>query len=142
MRMPQDQLLADAVADIVKAKRACLLLHARVKHNLQKHVAQFLAQQIRVLAVNRFAGLICFLNKIFADGMVILFPVPRTAFLGTQYFHDAQQILDPVGRLAFKSGRHRRKPPFQAILAVLKYSTLKGTAFQVALQTFLRPAAW
>ena len=55
MRVANNQLAADAVADIVKAKRACLLLHARVERHLEKHVPQLLLKEHRVVVVDRLA---------------------------------------------------------------------------------------
>ena len=90
MGVTNHQLAADAIHHIAEIEGILLFLNAGVKHHLHQHVAQLLLQQLGILPLDglqRFMGL---LQKIGANALVILFPVPGTALRGTQQAHDHQ----------------------------------------------------
>ena len=79
MRMTDNQLFANAVANVVHIKAARLAFHFGVKRHLQQHIAQLLLEQLGVVCVDRLDSLVGFLDKIGADGLVRLRHVPGTA---------------------------------------------------------------
>ena len=97
MRMPKDQLFADAGAHVVECKCALLGFHLRMQRYLKQHIAQLLAQKVRVSKIDGVNCLVGFFNKIFADAGVRLHLIPRAAaFRISQEGDDAAQIVHRV----------------------------------------------
>ena len=63
LRMAVYQLFADIVGNIGNVEFSVLRRYLRMKYDLKKHVAQFLAHELRVLVVYRLDDLICLLYK-------------------------------------------------------------------------------
>ena len=100
--MAVDELLTDAVGHIVQIEAPLLLLHARMKDDLQQNVPQLLLQVLGVSLVDGLGGLIGLLQQIAPDGVMVLLPVPGTSAGRPQDADDLPQVLHPVRGLLFK----------------------------------------
>ena len=100
--MTEDELSAFRVGNVVDGHAAAVSLDIRVEQHLQQHIAQLLAEHGRVVAVERFAGLIGFLEEIPADGQVRLRRVPRAAARRTQRVYQPDQVVQRIARFASK----------------------------------------
>ena len=108
MRVTFDQLLRNAVANIVKGKDALFVFHFGVEYDLQQQIAQLLQKQFLVLLVDGFDDFVGFLDEIFFDALVRLLCVPRTSARRTQKLHDAQKVIYRISFLEFKILNHSK----------------------------------
>lgn len=79
--MTLDQLFADTCRHILKGKPILLFLHPGMQRHLKQNVAEFLAQEMRIVqidGVHRFVGLF---EEVLPDGFMRLHLVPRAAVL-------------------------------------------------------------
>jgi hypothetical protein len=53
--------------------------HARVKHNLQQEIAEFVSEVLKVATRDRVSDFISFLDGVGRNGREILLEVPRAA---------------------------------------------------------------
>ena len=102
MRMAQNQLLASLICDIVQIKTAGFFLNVRMEDDLHEQIAKFLTQMRCALLVNRLADLISLLQKIAAQALMRLLPIPGTATLTTENLNNPTKILHIVGIFVFK----------------------------------------
>lgn len=123
MGMADNQLFADAVHHVAKLKSAFFLFDLRMENHLEQHVPQFLLESGGILLVNGLNGLMGLLQKIGADALMRLFPVPGASLGRTEQGHDLQQIIHGVAVLLFKANSHagasqtgRRQRRFSAIV--------------------------
>ncbi|MNJ47150.1 hypothetical protein D3C77_422980 [compost metagenome] len=94
MRMAINQLLIQGLNNIIGGKGSRLLLHLRMKHYLKEQVPKLLTHMIRIVIINRFQYLVRLFNEIFADGLMSLLPIPRTAFRASKNRDDFMQPLE------------------------------------------------
>ena len=70
-----------------------LIAHLRIEQHLQQQIAQFLAQVVPVLALDRVQHLVGLFQGVFADGGKALLAVPGTATGSAQPCHDCHAFL-------------------------------------------------
>jgi hypothetical protein len=56
--VPPDQLLDDALGDVVDVPRALVGRHLRVEHDLEQHVSELLAQAFAIIGIDRVEHLV------------------------------------------------------------------------------------
>ena len=100
--MPEDQLFAHRVADVVQRKAPGVLLDIRVEEDLQQHITQLFPHHGGIVPVERFADLVGLLQKIAPDGLVRLCAVPRAAARGAEQMHKTHQIFKAIAVFANK----------------------------------------
>ena len=100
--MPEDQLFAHRVADVVQCKTPGVLLDVRVKEDLQQHIAELFPHHRGVVPVKGLADLVCFLQKIAPDGLVRLRAVPWAAARGAEQMHKTHQVFKAIAVFANK----------------------------------------
>ena len=94
MRVPPLHLVADRARDLGEGKRTLFFSHARMEHDLEQQVTQFIAEVVEVAPIDRVGHFIGFFDRIGGDGGEVLFQVPGTATLRVaQARHDGQQPL-------------------------------------------------
>ena len=76
--MPADQLLVDVVGDVLEVELALLFREAGVKHDLDQHVAQFLAHVRVVPPVDRIDQLARLIDQAAHQRGMRLLLVPGT----------------------------------------------------------------
>ena len=104
MRMADDELAADFVADVADIERALLLGHTGVEHDLQHQVAQFLAEKDVVVVVDGLDDLIGLLDEIFADRPVRLLTVPGAAPGRAEQLHYGAEVGEVIACFGQKCG--------------------------------------
>ena len=96
-------LVRNRLRDIFETEQAALLSHARMEHDLQQQVAQFLAQFRHGVTLDRVGDLVGFLDRVRRDAGEILRQIPFAAVFGiAQPRHDGEQAID----LGFRCVRH------------------------------------
>ena len=73
-----------------------------MEEHLQQHIAQLLTEHVRVVAVERLACLVGFLQKIAADRQMRLRRVPRAAARRAQHMNQPDEVLQVIARFASK----------------------------------------
>ena len=92
--MAPRHLVAYCLDDIVEAKMSCLFGHARVEHDLQQQVAEFVAQPGEVAAIDRIGDFVGFLDRVRNDGLETLRAIPVASVLGmAQGGHDVEEAV-------------------------------------------------
>ena len=100
MGMPQDQLFADAGADIVHIEGPRLSGDLGMEDHLQQNIPQLLAEMGVVPLVDGFRRFIGLFDEIPPDALMGLGQIPGAAALFLpQPRHDLQQVLKAVVRL-------------------------------------------
>ena len=117
MRVPADELLVEAVGDVVYVELAGVGGYLRVEKHLLEHVAELLAEVRDVVCLNGVNGLVCLLDHVLGDGAMRLLAVPRAA-VGLAQAPDGAN--EPV-----HLGRSRRRLPARRVLLV--YQVRQGT---------------
>ena len=102
VRMPINHLFANAVNDIIDIKMSLFFFYCRVKNHLKQDISQFLFEQLDIFVVNCLTDLICLLNEVAANAVMILLAIPHTALIAAQNPHNLQQILKMVLFFIFK----------------------------------------
>ncbi|MPN26336.1 hypothetical protein SDC9_173760 [bioreactor metagenome] len=102
MGVAVNQFFADTVRHVVHGEAALLSLQLGVKHHLQQHVAQLLAQGRRVAPVDGLRSLAALLQKVSPEGSMILLTVPGTAAGRAKQLHDPKKVLISVSGLTLK----------------------------------------
>ncbi|KAF5071039.1 hypothetical protein DSECCO2_216580 [anaerobic digester metagenome] len=97
-----DQLFADTVRHVVHGEAALFLFQLGVEHDLQKHVSQFFAKSSFVTPVNGLHRLAALLQKIPAERLVALLPIPRAAARCAKQLHNAEKVLVIIMWLTLK----------------------------------------
>jgi len=110
MRMPVDELFADARTDVPERERPLFFLHTRVQSHLEQHIAQLLLQVLGAALIDGLHGLIGLLQEIAADGLVGLLRVPGAPAGRPQEADNLLQVLDAVRILILKI-YHISRPP-------------------------------
>jgi len=73
--------------------------HARMEHDLQQQVAEFVLEVVEIATADRVRDLVGFLDGVGRDGREILLEVPRAAAAGrAQRRHDGDQSGNVAGR--------------------------------------------
>jgi hypothetical protein len=91
VRVTADDLVADPLEDRVDVEGAALLRHARLEHDLQREIAQLLAQRVHGATVDGVDHLVRFLDEVRAQALERLLPIPGTPVRTSQPLHDATQ---------------------------------------------------
>ena len=102
MGMAEHQLLRHAVYHVVRSEVLLFLLHHGVEHDLKQHVPQLFLHTGEIVPVNGVQRLVGLLQKIPADGLMGLLPVPRTAAGRPEQVHDGEKILPPIAFFPLK----------------------------------------
>ena len=100
--MAEHQLLRHAVYHVVRSEVLLFLLHHGVEHDLKQHVPQLFLHTGEIVPVNGVQRLVGLLQKIPADGLMGLLPVPRTAAGRPEQVHDGEKILPPIAFFPLK----------------------------------------
>ena len=90
------------VGHVVGGETARILLHVDVEEHLHQHIAQFLADRVGIVAVERVRRLISLLEEFAAVAQVRLLAVPRTAARRAQNAQEPDKIVVGIGRFTFK----------------------------------------
>src|SRR5581483_3098711 len=120
VRMPPHKLFRDCLHHVAEAEAALFLSQARVVHDLQQQVAEFLAQVLEIAALNRIGNLVGLLDGVARNAAEVLLQIPGAAgFRRPQRGHD----LDEAGNIAGR--RHDRDPdavrgPYQTATVAAK----------------------
>ena len=85
--MPADHFLIDAVHDILHGEETFLLRKARMKDDLQQHIAQLLFQVHHIILVDRIDHFIDLLQEIGTKRSMILRAIPGAAAGCQQHIH-------------------------------------------------------
>ena len=109
VRMPAPHLVGDRFDDPVEIECATLLGHARMEHDLQQQVAEFVAQVGHVIAIDGIGDFVRLLDGVGRDGRERLCDVPWAARSRiAQPRHDGEQRIDAIARrrVAHNQSRH------------------------------------
>ena len=104
MRMTVDQLLDQALRDVVDVPATLVGRQLRVEHHLQQHVAQFVPHRVVVVGLDRLQELVGLLQKVTGQRAVGLLGIPGAAAGAAQGGHHLHEIQQPRPVLG---GRHR-----------------------------------
>jgi hypothetical protein len=116
--MPPDELVHDAVGDIIDRVPGAVVAFgrdARVKHHLQRDVAEFLAEGLLIAGLQRLQGLVRLLEQVRRQRGVALPGVPRA--IDAQPVHGGHQVDQVSARQVYGAvhqpgiGRERRGIP-------------------------------
>ncbi|ESR27197.1 hypothetical protein N177_0176 [Lutibaculum baratangense AMV1] len=100
VRVAADHLLRDRLNDVCEGEGAFLLGHAGMEHDLQKEVAQLVAEIVEIMARDRVGHFVRLLDRVGRDRREVLLEVPRTAGAGRpQRGHDLEEAGDVAGGL-------------------------------------------
>ena len=94
MRVAPNQLLIDGVEGVPDVKKLLFGGNLGVENCLQHEIAQFRAQFIPILAVDRIQHLIGFFQGVLFDRVESLLAIPRAATRSSQPPHDVDQPLE------------------------------------------------
>jgi len=94
--MAADQFPADAVDDIADVEASPFLGQLGVENDLKEEISQLLLKIPVISAPDGLSDLGGFFAKIFQEGTMGLFPVPRTAPLSAQASHEPDQIVEGI----------------------------------------------
>jgi hypothetical protein len=103
VRVPADQLRHDPLRHVVDVEGPLLAGHLRVEDHLQEHVAQLVAQPLRIPRVDGLQRLVRLFQQVPPERLVRLLPVPRAPVRAPEPLHHADQFEQP---LATRSGAH------------------------------------
>ena len=62
----------DGAGDVVECEMAGFLGHARMEHDLEQQIAEFVAQVCHVVALDRVGDFVGFLDRVRRDGREVL----------------------------------------------------------------------
>src|SRR4029079_19573256 len=99
MRMPCDELFADAIQYFFQRKPALFPANLRIKNKVQKQVAQLFPDSVPVLRINSTRQLIQLFNAERSQGMDGLLSVPGTFF--PEVVHDMYKSQKSIRRFFF-----------------------------------------
>ena len=94
--MPVDQFVGEAIKHVINRKLALVACHLGVEQDLQQQVAKLAGQLLPVAIVDRLQNLICFLDRLWFDGVEGLLAVPRAAVRTAKTGHDCDRALETL----------------------------------------------
>ena len=96
MGVPADHLSVNPAANLVGIEGSLFLRDPGLKNHLEKKVAEFLAQIVRIVAVDCIEYLVSFLDQHRHQGLRRLLEVPRTAARSAQDIHQLDQFVKVI----------------------------------------------
>src|SRR5262249_19160546 len=98
MGMAAQHLLGDGTGHVVEGEEPRFLGHARVEYHLKEKVAELILETGRIAALARLGHLIRLLDRIWGDGVKVLFAIPGAAARGiTQLRHHLEEARQGGG---------------------------------------------
>ena len=95
VRMPVGHFAVDGRNHVVEREQTLLLRQLGMEHHLEQEIAEFVAQVIRLTALDGIGDLIGFFDGVRRQGAEVLLQIPGTAAFGiAQGPHDYQQLLN------------------------------------------------
>ena len=95
--MPALHLVADRRGHVGERERPLLLGHARMEHDLEQQVAEFVLQVVEIAAIDGVGDFVRFLDRVRRNGRERLLHVPRTTGLRiAQAGHDGEEAVDGI----------------------------------------------
>ena len=92
VRMPEYQLVANAVRHVAQVERLLLGAHLRVEYHVQQQIAQLFADFVQVVVEDRVSQFVGLFDRVHPQRIERLLPVPRAFF--PQFVHDVEQAAD------------------------------------------------
>ena len=92
VRMSENQFVAQTVAHVGYIEIACLTAHLGIKHHVQQHVTQLLADLIHIMFGYGRRKFECLFYRILTQAVKSLFSIPRTPL--PEFVHDCQQPIE------------------------------------------------
>ena len=92
VRMSPDKFGREMIDDVVDGERSGLSCNLAMKDDLKQHVAQFLLELRHVLLVDGLQNFVGFFEQIGLQGLVGLFPIPRTSVRRPEGGHEIDQF--------------------------------------------------
>ena len=99
MRVAVDELLDEALRDVVDVPTAVVGGHLRVEHDLEQHVAELVAHRVVVAGVDRLEQLVRLLEQVTRERLMRLLGVPRAPAGAAQPRHHAHEVEQPLALL-------------------------------------------
>ena len=94
MRVTENQLVAQLVANVSHIEGALLFANLRIEDNVEENITQFFANVQLVILQKGFAQFISFLNCVGTQRLICLFSVPRTLF--AEVVHHVEQTPESL----------------------------------------------
>ena len=100
VRMTGFQLVRDCRGDVGESERTLFLGHARMKHDLEQEIAEFAAERIAIVTLDRIGDFVGFLDGIGRDRRESLRTVPFAARDRVpEPGHDAEEAVERIGHV-------------------------------------------
>ena len=95
MRVAIDELLDESLRDVVDIPPIVVGGHLRVEHDLQQHIAEFVAHRVVIVGIDRLEQLVGLLEQVPGQALMGLFGVPGTSAGPAQPRHDPHEVEQP-----------------------------------------------
>src|SRR5262245_23668343 len=94
MGMPPDELVANALEDLVDIKGAVFLPYLRLENDVKQQVAEFFSKTVGIVVVDGFKDFVCLFDEHGFEGVPILFPIPWATVWAPQPGHDLNEVFE------------------------------------------------